>query len=189
MGEQLSLDNPVCFEEVFRKYYPSLLAFVVRHVGDREVAKDFVQDVFFKLYEHRTEFSSDISLKSWLYKTSRNVALDYLRHLKIVDEHQLLMAESMLFAAEVDEILSEELVRKINESINSLPSQCQQIIRLNVLEGRKYTEIAEELGVSINTVKTQISRGYKKLRDILSDHFNPLVLLYLQFNLLAVEHK
>ena len=178
MRKQGVPDNLTYFEEIFRKYYPALLAFVERHVGDRDVAKDFVQDVFFKLYETGVDFTSETSLKSWLYTTSRNAALDYLRHLKVVDEHQVLMAESMIYAADVDEILNEELARKINVAINSLPAQCQQIVRMNIIEGRKYTEIAEELGISINTVKTQISRGYKKLREELAEYGNNLVLFF-----------
>lgn len=176
MEKQLSLDHLTDFEEIFRKYYPSLLAFVERHVGDREVARDFVQDVFFRLYESGGVFLSDVSLKSWLFTTSRNLALDYLRHLKVVDDHRILLAESMMYAVEVDEEVNEELARKINEAIDTLPLQCRLIIRMNIMEGRKYTEISAALGISVNTVKTQIFRGYKKLRELLSAPLNPLVL-------------
>lgn len=177
------------FEEIFRKYYPALLSFVERHVGDRDLAKDFVQDVFFKLYESKGVFPTEASLKSWLYKSSRNAALDYLRHLKVRDEHQLLMAESMMYAADVDEVISEELARKIHAAVNSLPPQCCQIVRMNIIDGKKYTEISAELGVSMNTIKTQISRGYKKLRELLSDDFNALVLFYYYSHLHPLERK
>ena len=177
MGKQQAFEHLVYFEEIFRKYYPSLLAFVERHVGDREMAKDFVQDVFFKLYESKSDFPTEAGLKSWLYITSRNAALDYLRHLKVVDENQVLMAESMMYAAEVDELLNEELVRRINAAIDSLPPQCQQIIRMSIFDGLKYTEIAARLDVSVNTVKTQISRGYKKLREELAGYESCLILL------------
>ena len=189
MAVQQISGNIQHFEEIFRKYYPVLLSFVERHVGDRDVAKDFVQDVFFKLYESKGEFLTDASLKSWLYTTSRNAALDYLRHLKVQDDHQLLMAESMIYAADVDEVISEELACKIEEAINSLPAQCQQIVRMNIIDGRKYTEISAELGISINTIKTQISRGYKKLRELLSADFNALVLFYFRLHSQFVEDK
>ena len=55
------------------------------------------------------------------------------------------------------------------------------IIKLNVIEGKKYLEISEELGISINTIRTQVSRGYKKLRDILSNERDTLILvIYIQ---------
>ncbi len=175
-GTALHTNN--AFEGVFRKYFPVLLPFVERHVGDRELAKDLIQDVFFKLYENFPNFSSDVSIKSWLYTSSRNAALDYLRHLKVQDNHKVLMAEAMMYAADVDEVISEELVCKINQAINSLPEQCQQIIRMHIIDGKKYTEISAELGISMNTIKTQIFRGYKKLRELLSDDFNTMVLFY-----------
>lgn len=189
MAVKLIGDRGQSFEEIFRKYYPVLLSFVERHVGDRDLAKDFVQDVFFKLYESKGDFPTDASLKSWLYTTSRNAALDYLRHLKVRDDHQLLMAESMMYAADVDEEISEELARKINEAINSLPAQCRQIVRMNIIDGRKYTEISTELGISVNTIKTQISRGYRKLRELLSADFNSLVLFYFHCHFYPVEDE
>lgn len=178
MGKQQFLNNLTYFENTFRKYYPSLLAFVERHVGDRDVAKDLVQDVFLKLYKSYPYFSSEVNIKSWLYTSSRNAALDYLRHLKVRDNNKLLMAESMMFAADVDEVISEELTRKIHEAIDSLPLQCCQIVRMHIIDGKKYTEISAELGISINTIKTQIFRGYKKLRELLADDLNALVLFY-----------
>ena len=53
------------------------------------------------------------------------------------------------------------------------------IIKLNVLEGKKYQEIAEELGITVNTIRTQVSRGYKKLRDILSGVVDSSVLFFI----------
>lgn len=178
MGKQQFLNNLTYFENTFRKYYPSLLAFVERHVGDRDVAKDLVQDVFLKLYKSYPYLSSEVNIKSWLYTSSRNAALDYLRHLKVRDNNKLLMAEAMMYAADVDEVISEELTRKIHEAIDSLPLQCCQIVRMHIIDGKKYTEISAELGISINTIKTQIFRGYKKLRELLADDLNALVLFY-----------
>ena len=88
------------------------------------------------------------------------------------------MAEAMMYAADVDEVISEELTRKIHEAIDSLPLQCCQIVRMHIIDGKKYTEISAELGISINTIKTQIFRGYKKLRELLADDLNALVLFY-----------
>ena len=100
------------FEKIFREYYPVLLPFVERHVGERELAKDLVQDVFLKLYKSYPYFSSEVNIKSWLYTSSRNAALDYLRHLKVRDNNKLLMAEAMMYAADVDEVISEELTAR-----------------------------------------------------------------------------
>lgn len=170
------------FEKIFKQYYPLLVAFIERHVGDAALAQDLAQDVFFKLYESKSDFTTDACLKSWLYTTSRNIAIDYLRHLKVEDNYQILAAEALMYAGEADEEINETLVRKINEALNTLPEQCRQIVKMNIIDGYKYTEIADMLGISINTVRTQISRGYKKLRELLSEDFKSLVMLYLQIH-------
>ena len=150
------------YEIVFKKYYQPLVVFVVRHVGDEDVAKDIVQDIFFKLFE-----------------SSRNAAVDYLRHLQVEDKYKFLMAEAMINVPDMDEEIDEQVYDKVNLAIESLPEQCRLIIKLNVLEGKKYQEIAEELGITINTIRTQVSRGYKKLREILAEEMDTSILIYM----------
>lgn len=169
------------YEIVFKKYYQPLVMFVFRHVGNEDVAKDIVQDIFFKLFESSRSLPDNFLLKSWFYKVARNAAVDYLRHLQVEDKHKLLMAEAMMSVPDMDERIDEQVCNKVNLAMESLPEQCRLIIRLNVLEGKKYQEIAEELGITINTIRTQVSRGYKKLREILSNEDNFLTLLFMLF--------
>ena len=156
------------YEVVFKKYYQPLVMFVVRHVGNEDVAKDIVQDIFFKLFESSHSLPDNFQLKSWFYRVARNAAVDYLRHLQVEDS-----------IPDIDEEIDEQVYAKVNLAIESLPEQCRLIIKLNVLEGKKYQEIAEELGITINTIRTQVSRGYKKLRDILSEEVDSSVLFFM----------
>ncbi|MEG0796613.1 MAG: RNA polymerase sigma-70 factor [Odoribacter sp.] len=173
-----SQNNKTEFEIIFKKYYPSLLLFVERHTGDRDLSKDIVQDIFFKLYEISNQLAEDFNIKAWLYKVARNAAIDYLRHLKVIDKNELLITEAMMYSSEIDETINEKLATKIKQAINTLPKQCRIIICMNIIEGKKYTEISEELNISINTVRTQITRGYKKLREQLSNDCGSLILLF-----------
>ena len=167
------------YEVVFKKYYQPLVMFVVRHVGNEDVAKDIVQDIFFKLFESSHSLPDNFQLKSWFYRVARNAAVDYLRHLQVEDKYKFLMAEAMISIPDIDEEIDEQVYAKVNLAIESLPEQCRLIIKLNVLEGKKYQEIAEELGITINTIRTQVSRGYKKLRDILSEEVDSSVLFFM----------
>lgn len=167
------------YEVVFKKYYQPLVMFVVRHIGNEDVAKDIVQDIFFKLFESSSSLPDDFLLKSWFYRVARNAAVDYLRHLQVEDKYKFLMAEAMISIPDIDEEIDEQVYAKVNLAIESLPEQCRLIIKLNVLEGKKYQEIAEELGITINTIRTQVSRGYKKLRDILSEEVDSSVLFFM----------
>ena len=137
------------YEIVFKKYYQPLVVFVVRHVGDEDVAKDIVQDIFFKLFESSRSLPDNFQLKSWFYKVARNAAVDYLRHLQVEDKYKFLMAEAMINVPDMDEEIDEQVYDKVNLAIESLPEQCRLIIKLNVLEGKKYQEIVEELGITI----------------------------------------
>ena len=167
------------YEVVFKKYYQPLVMFVVRHIGNEDVAKDIVQDIFFKLFESSSSLPDDFLLKSWFYRVARNAAVDYLRHLQVEDKYKFLMAEAMISIPDIDEEIDEQVYAKVNLAIESLPEQCRLIIKLNALEGKKYQEIAEELGITINTIRTQVSRGYKKLRDILSEEVDSSVLFFM----------
>ena len=167
------------YEVVFKKYYQPLVMFVVRHVGNEDVAKDIVQDIFFKLFESSHSLPDNFQLKSWFYRVARNAAVDYLRHLQVEDKYKFLMAEAMISIPDIDEEIDEQVYAKVNLAIERLPEQCRLIIKLNVLEGKKYQEIAEELGITINTIRTQVSRGYKKLRDILSEEVDSSVLFFM----------
>ena len=177
--EGLKKRDPEAYEIVFKMYYKVLVLFVERHIGDRNTAKDLVQDIFLKLYENSSSFPNDFNLKSWLYCLARNAAIDYLRHLKVMDRNKFLMAEGMIHIPDIDEEIDEQVYAKVNLAIESLPEQCRLIIKLNVLEGKKYQEIAEELGITINTIRTQVSRGYKKLREILAEEVGTSVLIYI----------
>lgn len=167
------------YEIVFKKYYQPLVIFVMRHVGDEDVAKDIVQDIFFKLFENSRSLPDNFRLKSWFYKVARNTAVDYLRHLQVEDRYKFLMAEAIVNIPDMDEEIDEDVYNKVNLAIESLPEQCKLIIKLNVLEGKKYLEIAEELGITINTIRTQVSRGYKKLREILAEEVDMSILVYM----------
>ena len=167
------------FKELFGRYYTTLCAFASRIVKNEESAKDIVQDIFFKLFESSQSLPDDFQLKSWFYKVARNAAVDYLRHLQVEDKYKFLMAEAMISVPDVDEEIDEQVYDKVNLAIESLPKQCRLIIKLNVLEGKKYHEIAEELGITINTIRTQVSRGYKKLREILAEEVDTSILVYM----------
>ena len=167
------------YEVVFKKYYQPLVMFVVRHVGNEDVAKDIVQDIFFKLFESSHSLPDNFQLKSWFYRVARNAAVDYLRHLQVEDKYKFLMAEAMISIPDIERQIDKQVYAKVNLAIESLPEQCRLIIKLNVLEGKKYQEIAEELGITINTIRTQVSRGYKKLRDILSEEVDSSVLFFM----------
>ena len=174
-----NMDGIGGIESLYKEYYGSLCYYALNYVSDIEVAQDIVQDIFFKLFENSRSLPDNFRLKSWFYKVARNTAVDYLRHLQVEDRYKFLMAEAIVNIPDMDEEIDEDVYNKVNLAIESLPEQCKLIIKLNVLEGKKYLEIAEELGITINTIRTQVSRGYKKLREILAEEVDMSILVYM----------
>ncbi|GAA3582350.1 RNA polymerase sigma-70 factor [Snuella lapsa] len=161
------------YEGLFNKLYTSLCLFSNKYVTDLEASKDIVQDVFVKVWEDKIEFKDDHAIKSYLYTSVKNKSLDYLKskRYKSTDHFATNEMEKMekrsFFLREVVIIETSTIIDK---AINSLPRKCAQIIRLSIKEFTNI-QIAEELGISINTVKTQKKIAYKKLKPLLKDYF------------------
>lgn len=158
-------------ESVFKKYYPRLCAFAIDFLEDKEDAEDIVQDVFKVYLEKRNIISSnDLAVKSFLYSSVKNACLNKFRHQRVKDKYQeIFMQEEGAEMHCLDSIIHAEVVGNLYEAINKLPKGCALVIRMGYLEGLKNPQIAEALGVSINTVKTQKQRGLTLLRQKLGE--------------------
>lgn len=160
----------VDFNQIFNEYFPSLCVFAFKFVGDEEVAKDIVQDVFTKIWGAQKTFESEKSMRVYFYLATKNTAIDYLKKEKknkrssdIADFN--IEDENLI----INEIIREETYRMLGDALSTLTPKAREVIRLN-LKGLSNQEIADELGVSINTVKTHKLNAFRELRKILGDH-------------------
>jgi len=165
---ELRKRNREVFVFLFNTYYRDLLLFAEQHVFSRDTANDMVQETFVRLWEKAPEVNITTSIKAYLFASVRNRCLDYLKHLQVQDKHRQQLAEAQLYTQNLDISIDGDTDQKLKEAINALPDQRQKIIRLNCLEGKKYQEIANQLGISVNTVKTQVARAYRQLRSKIS---------------------
>lgn len=157
------------FRQLFGLYYTSLVMFARKYLADMEAARDIVQEFFVQLYESHESLSINTSLKSYLYSSVRNRCLNYIKHSKVREKHsQIVKDNGNGFDQEIEEkIDASELETRIFTIVSSLPDQCRHIYTLSRAEGKSNREIAEELGLSVRTVETQISKALKVLRDSL----------------------
>ncbi|MBD0725846.1 hypothetical protein B6A10_11700 [Flavobacterium sp. L1I52] len=151
--------------KMFDEYYDALVKYANRFLGLNDECQDLVQDVFVSLWEKENIFPDEISLKIFLYKSVRNKCYDVIKHNKVKDKY----AENIVKSIEDDdlfleEILKEEIVRKLHDAIELLPDRKKEIIKLS-LKGFKNNEIADCLEIKLQTVKTLKSQSYKILRD------------------------
>ena len=165
------------FKSVFNQYFNTLVLFAGRYLGEREECESLVQDTFLALWENRREFPDEVSVKAYLYTTVRNKALNVLKHRKVEREYvNDMLREEDTELYYMKSVIEEETRRLIFTAIDSLPEHSRKVCLL-YMEGMDNQEIADELQVSLNTVKFHKKNAYKLLRDKLKDQFYLLFLI------------
>jgi RNA polymerase sigma-70 factor (family 1) len=187
-GEELVAEfnkgNPKSFNTIFNTFYSALCFFAERMILNKEEAEDIVGESFVKLWRLHENFETMQNIKAFLYITTKNACLNYLKQSERTAKRQ----QDMLYmlSNNEDHILSEltrsEVVRELHAAIESLPPQCRKIVRMSFVEGKKNQEIAEQLNLSIQTVKNQKVRAIYLLKVKLLNT-NVLMLLYLHSHL------
>lgn len=148
----------------------------MKYVGDLDEAKGLVHEVFVSVWEKFESLPADINYNSYLYTAVRNRSLNYIRNkkknvmLENVAEQDLMIENEPMVAAELE--------REIEMAIQCLPEKCRQVFELNRMEGLKYAQIAEKLGISIKTVEAQMSKALSVLREHLKEFLSLIIFLF-----------
>jgi RNA polymerase sigma-70 factor, ECF subfamily len=168
------------FGYVVRLYFNTLLLYARSIVYDTETAREIVQDVFMKIWTSREVLAISSSLQSYLYRMVHNLCLDHIRKkqqkfkLSIVNYHDDFHMMEEVFSVEdscnfFDHYLTEQSEQLLRKGIEELPGQCRDIFILCRYRCLSYQEVAEQLGVSLSTVKTQMARAMTKLRELMKE--------------------
>ncbi|PCH70172.1 MAG: RNA polymerase subunit sigma-24 [Bacteroidales bacterium] len=174
---QLEDGNRMVFKSIFEDYYRPLCGFSRKFIDDSDVCDDIVQESFLGLWNKRSEISSYNAIKSYLYSSVRNASLNHLRHMDVrnKNEEEIKILSSDWYSE--DSLIEEEVHAQIYEAIKDLSPQSRKVI-IMTMNGLTNPEIASELNVSVNTIKTLKQRGYQFLRDRLKGiHWILLLLL------------
>lgn len=150
----------------------------MKYVGDLDEAKWVVHEVFVALWEKIEGLPVDMNYNSYLYTAVRNRSLNYIR-----DKKKNVMIENVAegeFAHTIDPMGTAELETEIETAIQSLPQKCRAVFELNRIEGLKYAQIAEKLGISIKTVEAQMSKALGVLREHLKEFLSVLIFLFIK---------
>lgn len=167
------------FSNLFLKLYEPLTKFAWRYLRSKHIAEEVVQDVFMDIWEGRDRLDPQKNVRSYLYQSVKNKALNQLKHKKIAEEHNMKI-EWLNSSPEFQEHQLDEgskFVKAARKSIEELPEGARQIYKLSRKDGLTYKEIAEVLEISPKTVESQMSRALKILRRDLAK-FLPAVVGY-----------
>lgn len=163
------------FSACFNAYAEQLLLYAAGFVGNREDARDIVQDAFLYLWANRETIRTD-SLYGYLIRSVKNSCIDFKLHEKVKERYSREVI-AMQNEAEEESVDMEQLYERLRVVVDALPPKCREIFVLGCVEGVGYKEIADRLGVSVNTVKTQIKVAYKKIKSELSDQDKSYMLM------------
>lgn len=171
LNEYLLLKSNSLFEELYAKYQPPLLKTVKRLVLDDPEAEDIVQDTFVALMELDRPEEPIRNARSFLTKMAHANALDFKRarhrRYKVLSLEDVLEEESPTYMMEDREfsVEDQEQVNILREHLDCLPEKHAKAIELHYGQGMSREEVADELGVSVNTVWSWIFRGVETVRE------------------------
>ena len=147
-------------------------------------AEDIVHDVFLKIWDKQVFKLPENEVKNILYASVRNACIDHLRHIsleqELVDKRalQLKLDELSYFEHSQELFMRKDLMEHIMQKVSELPEGKQKIFRLSYIEGKKASEIAQELNISTRTVENQLYRTLLYLRKALSSSFIYLFIVF-----------
>lgn len=152
------------FDKIYQEHYSTLYLHALTMLQDGDEAKDVVQDVFLKLWMNVENLSETYNLKAYLIKSTRNNILDRFAK-DAVKRKYLLQLNQMDFVFIEDESeVERQLMKAVEEKIAVLPEQMRLVFQESKFNQKSNKEIAENLNISINTVKTHLSRAIKRLK-------------------------
>lgn len=154
--------------------------YALRMVGDTDVSEDLVQDAFLKVWVYMEDGGDVRNLTAFMYRAVRNACVSYLRGL-----HDTVSPDDIPEMADEDSDVGRDEIdtsfrdARIWQAIDALPERCRQVFLLSKRDGLSNEEIAGELGISIKTVKNQMTKAFARLRDALDTRHRPFFLPFL----------
>ena len=175
--ESIKKGNPKSFELVFKTWYKRLCSHAFGYTRQLETAEDIVKDFFVSFWNSRDKIEITGSLSGYLFHSIRNACINYLirdkKRNKTFSIEEINWLELKMKEPFSDDYLSKSIFVKEMEvqifgAIEKLPKGCREIFKLSRFEEMSHKKIAERLNISENTVKVQIYRALKFLKESLS---------------------
>jgi RNA polymerase sigma-70 factor (ECF subfamily) len=178
------VDDHLLFQEVFDEHYRALLYYAKCFVSDVDTARDVVQEVFSNFWLKRESIREKKAIKSFLYVSTRNKCIDFLRHAKLKHENEQRLSYFLdtekktehLSDLEV-EVTAASTLTLIHKAIEELPDKYKDVVRLSFYENLSLEEIASRLQLPYKTVYTQKNRAIERLKETFVRH--SLLLLFI----------
>jgi len=176
---ELAEGNENAFRILFDRYKDKVYSFAFKFTRSLTQSEEIVQEIFLKIWIDRAKMSTVEKLESWLFMVARNKSFNGLK--KIAYEYSYRRNQpSESYADSVEDgLLLKQYQQIVNRAIEKLSPQQQKVYRLRRDEGLKINEIAEQLGISPNTVKVHLTNALNMLRKALDGKMDSILILIL----------
>lgn len=159
--------NSSAFRVIFENYNRLLFTCAIQLVKEKEQAEDIVSEAFAKLWQRHEVFQTEEHIKAFLFVTTRNASLNYLRHIqrKTASQSELSYLQRDKDDQDViTDMIEGELLRRIYPLIETLPTKCKTIFKLIYFEDASTDEVAEKLHITPRNVLNQKRRAIQLLK-------------------------
>jgi RNA polymerase sigma-70 factor (ECF subfamily) len=166
--DKLKSGDPSAYKELFDFYYMPLSIYALKYCDSFEQAEDVVQDLFIKIWDEKIYLKLEGVIGPYLFKAVKNNMLQIIKKQRkykfeeIENQVNTILEDEILDLSDID-----DEKQKLFTELEALPEKMKEVFKAIVLDNLKYKEVAELLGISVNTVKTHYSRALKQLRNSL----------------------
>jgi len=160
--------DPAAERELYDRHVDRVYRLAYRMAGDDQLAREFTQDAFVKVFERIGQFRGEAALSSWVHSVAASVVLNGLRKVKRFRQRETSL-EDAVNVASGDRQAEPDLKARLGAAIARLPEQRRMVFVMHDVEGHTHEEIAATLGVQAGTSKSQLFHARAQLREDLSD--------------------
>jgi len=166
---------------LYKKHSVSLLAIAYNKTGNREDAKELVQESFINLYNHKKAIREDTSIRAYLYVILKNKVINQYYRAELHEKYTAHVVKQIPTASisPLAYVETRELERILKAEIEKLPPKCQLVFKLSREQHLSDKEIATELDISVNTVEQHKRKALRLLRTSLGGFLEISAIIYL----------
>ena len=159
-------------EQLYRLYADELYNVALIYAQSEEEGCDILQEGFVKIFRSLPNFHFESALKTWMRRIVVNTALDYYRKNRREQNQKQEYSQHQVQEMDNDSILSRIHAKDLVDLVNRLPERAAMVLKLYALEGYAHKEIAEHLGITEGTSKSQLSRARDLLKSLIKTHYD-----------------
>ena len=172
---KISEGDEVAFRMLFDIYYQKLFHLALYFIKSKELAEEIVSDIFFIIWKRRKALGDIDDIEKYLYISTKNQALHYIRRTPVIDKIPLELYTINLLQDEnnpEDKLINQEYRTLIQDAIDSLPDKCKEVFRLMLSDKLKHKQIAQLLNISEKTVEAHITSAYKRIAQYVNKEYS-----------------